>query len=334
MMSACSSEPSVSIIVPTYNRCMKLNRLLRVLDRSYRTRSRFEVIVVVDGSTDQTLDMLGQLNTDVPVHVVVQENSGPAAARNRGIAAAGGEIVIFLDDDVVPVADLVQRHVDIHRTDPNAVVIGSLTAPTRAMRPWARWEAVALEQHFRTLAHGDKPVSARHFYTGNASVRRRHVETVGGFDESFKRGEDAELGYRLAELGLNFYFAPAASVEHESDHSFKTWLQVSYKYGHQDVAMARDHGRPHALALAYATWRGRHPLTRVIAQWCVGYPRRLQATIGVLTSLICYAGPCAPRSLQMALSGAISNVQYWQGVADATGLDREVWRGSGSLQLS
>jgi len=93
------------------------------------------------------------------------------------------------------------------------------------------------------------------------------------------------------------------------------------------VAMARDHGRPHALALAYSTWQGRHSFTRMLAHWCVGYPRRLRATLWVLSRLICYAGPCAPVRLQVSLSGAISNIQYWEGVADAIGLGHHVWGG-------
>jgi GT2 family glycosyltransferase len=320
-----SSDPAISIIIPTYNRCANLERLLRALDRACHRRSRFEVVVVVDGATDRTVDMLGRLRVDYPLRVVAQANSGPAAARNRGIAEASGELLLFIDDDVIPVDDLIERHLEIHRRDPDAVVIGSLTAPAGAATPWARWEANALGRHFRAIERGDKPVTARHFYTGNASVRRHHVRRVGGFDEAFRRGEDAELGYRLGELGLRFSFAAAASVEHVSDHPLHDWLAASYKYGCQDVAMARDHGRPHALELAFSTWNGRHPLTRLLASWCVGHPRRLRATLGILSGLIGYAGPCAPVRLQMALSGAVANVQYWQGVADATGSGHRVW---------
>ncbi|MCC6177227.1 MAG: glycosyltransferase family 2 protein [Chloroflexi bacterium] len=320
-------KPAVSIIIPTFNRRARLHDLLRRLDRTEQAGTGFEVVVTVDGATDGTVEMLRELRTGYPLHSVMQPNSGPAAARNRAIASATGDLLLFLDDDVIPAPDLIAHHLAIHQQDPDAVAIGSLTAPPKTLKPWSRWEAAALERHFRALKRGEKSVTARHFYTGNASVRRRHVVAAGGFDETFRRGEDAELGYRLAERGLRFYFAPAASVEHESDHPFENWLTVSYKYGCQDVAMARDHGRPHALTLAYDTWRQRHPLTRLLARWCVGHTSRLEATRGLLTRLITYDGPLAPGRLQEALAGTISNIQYWQGVAQSTGLGARVWDG-------
>src|SRR5689334_2145975 len=114
---------SVSIVVPTYNRRERLERLLNRLDDTRNGTIDLEVVVVVDGATDGTEAMLGALTPSYALRVVVQSNRGPAAARNAAIAVAQGDVLLFLDDDVVPVPGLVERHLQVHERDPHAVVI-------------------------------------------------------------------------------------------------------------------------------------------------------------------------------------------------------------------
>src|ERR1700737_1664124 len=108
------------IVVPTFNRSSRLERFLLRLDELYAGGDRFETVVSVDGSTDGTAEMLANLRVHYSLRVVLADNAGPCAARNRGMNAASGEIIIFLDDDVTPMDGLIERHLAIHRPDSQA----------------------------------------------------------------------------------------------------------------------------------------------------------------------------------------------------------------------
>src|SRR5947209_498379 len=112
-----ADDPTVSVIVPTYNRRTRLGRLLAALDRQHRSGVRFEVVIAVDGATDGTAEMLAGLRPSFPLEVIKLAQGGPAAARNAAIAAATGEVLLFLDDDVVPQDGLFERHLAVHRRD-------------------------------------------------------------------------------------------------------------------------------------------------------------------------------------------------------------------------
>ena len=207
--------PSASIIIPTFNRRERLRRLLTGLAAEYRAGARFDAVVVDDGSTDGTDAMLAKLVTPFPVQALQQDNAGPAAARNRAIAAATGEVMIFLDDDVVPGAHLIERHLHAHMLHPRGVVFGPmLPPPGRALPPWLAWEAATLQKQYLAMQQGRYAPTPRQFFTANASVRKRDIDAARGFDEQLRRAEDVELGYRLHSIGLTFHFIANAYVVH------------------------------------------------------------------------------------------------------------------------
>ena len=155
----------------------------------------FEVIVVVDGSTDETADALRQLSCPFPLRVITQANCGQAAARNRGADAAAGDIILFLDDDMVAEPELLEQHAKMHRAGADAVTGEVPVHPdsppgfvTDALAAAAAWQR-------------KPPVSAFHVYSGNLSVAKTVLREIGGFDEEFCRGgyggEDLDLGMRL-----------------------------------------------------------------------------------------------------------------------------------------
>src|SRR4051812_34406551 len=91
--------PEISVVIPTHNRRERLRSCLDSLAGQTLEPSRFEVVVAVDGSTDGTAEMLHELETPFALRVVVQPQSGQAAARNTGVAAASAQFVLLLDDD-------------------------------------------------------------------------------------------------------------------------------------------------------------------------------------------------------------------------------------------
>lgn len=326
-MTVTSLLPSISIIVPTHNRRERLARLLRRLDQMSEQTDPFEVIVTVDGATDGTAEMLDAARLRYPLRVLTQQNQGPAAARNRAIAVAQGELLLFLDDDVVPADDLVMRHVAVHQRDANAVVMGAMLAPPDArMPPWLRWEARSLGKQYDAMSAGDWAPTARQFYTANASVRRAHVLAVGGFDESFRRAEDIELGFRLADCGLRFYFVREAVVRHEPDRTFAKWFEVAREYGRQDVRLHREKGRAYVMTALRDDFRRRHRLTRLLTRFCIGRSYRFQAARALLAGVGTVADRCAVTQIATYAYSGLFGLAYYQGFADMLGSAPVFWR--------
>lgn len=313
---------SVSVVVPTFNRLEQLRRMLAGLAGQRELDVDLEVVVVSDGSTDGTHEYLTSAEVPRPVVAIHGANAGPAGARNHGLRAATGDLVVFIDDDVVPAPDMIAAHVRRHRSAPDdcEVVIGPMSTPADDnLSPWCRWEQDTLHKQYDAMARGDWTATARQFYTANASVARRHVLDAGGFDESFRRAEDVELAYRLADRGLRFTFAPDADVVHHPDRTFSTWLDIAGQYGRNDVIFGRDLGQPWLLTSIAAEFGERHRLVQALTRWCLPRPR-LAAVVMVLLQVVARAagwlhiGPVTRQALS-----ALYNLAYYRGMTAELG---------------
>jgi GT2 family glycosyltransferase len=312
------TEPFISVVVPTYNRRASLQRLLEALDRQSYPMTSFEVIVVDDGSSDGTPELARGKSSAYQLTVLEQQHAGPAAARNRGVAAASGGLIVFLDDDVEPLADLLWQHVATHEVHPNAVVIGPMSPPRDWSRPiWVRWEEEQLLSQYDAMIAGLWSCTARQFYTGNASLARERFTQAGGFDVSFKRAEDVELAYRLHDLGATLVFNPRAEVLHYAFRSFEAWRRTPYQYGRYDVVMHRS-GRQ-TLIWALREFQSRNVLNRALVKLLAGRRRMVGAAVGVLSAAVQVASQLgAYRQAQQGLS-AMFGLLYWQGICDEFG---------------
>src|SRR5688572_32983298 len=108
------APPTISVVIPTFNRVRSLERTLSALARQADPGAPFEVIVVSDGSTDGTDEYLSSGRPPVPVVAASQANAGPATARNHGIAKASGPLILFVDDDTEPDRHLLAAHLARH----------------------------------------------------------------------------------------------------------------------------------------------------------------------------------------------------------------------------
>src|SRR3954451_9604726 len=119
---------SLTIVVPTHQRCRAVTRLVRDLGAQLEsepdTADGVDILVVADGSTDGTVEALEILELPVPLKVVWQRNRGRSAARNVGLTLARGEVVLFLDDDLVPLPGLIARHRASHERGEEHVLVG------------------------------------------------------------------------------------------------------------------------------------------------------------------------------------------------------------------
>jgi GT2 family glycosyltransferase len=319
--------PAVSVVIPTYNRLGRLRRVLAALAEQTYPRQHTEIIVVSDGSTDGTNEYLTH-EPPIELVLVAQGNRGPAAARNRGIEASSGSIVLFVDDDVIAAPDLVQRHVDSHRAGgAGLAVIGPmLTPPDAHMRPWVRWEQTMLYRQYEAMRRGLYDATPRQFYTGNASVDRDSLLASGGFDPRFRRAEDLDLAYRMETAGLRFVFNPHAVGYHYADRSFGSWLRNARDYGVCDAVFARDRARTDVLQIVQDGFRRRPGPVRWATHACVGRPRVASAVralfkVGYELSEAIHID----RGTRVALSG-MYNMAYYEGLAEELG-GRRAFRG-------
>ena len=316
----------VSVVIPTFNRRGQLERTLQGLADQVEVDVETEVIVVSDGSTDGTDEWLRSGATPVPVSACFQANSGPAVARNTGAAAARGPMLLFLDDDVVPVPRLVATHVRHHRDlDDDLVVIGPMCAPTDAeLSPWVTWEQHMLDKQYDAMRRGMWEATARQFYTANASLARRHLQAVGGFDPAFRRAEDVELAYRLSDAGLSFAFVPEAVVFHYADRSFDSWLANAAAYGRNDVIFGRDQGRAWLLEALGREFHRRHALVKGLTYLSLRFPRMgSELTTAANWSARKVASRGSGRLTDVALS-VLYNLEYYEAMAAELGDPRRL----------
>ncbi len=222
-----SSFSSLSVIIPTYNRERVLARALEGYLAQSSPAQIQELIVVDDGSTDNTESLVRAFSTRsvFPVRYARQANKGPAAARNVGIRTASSSLLLFTDSDIVPAPTLVEQHVAWHRLNPhvNSAVLGYVTWPEQIHpTPFMRWYGEHHMFWFRQIRH-KREVSFHYFYTCNLSLKTEFLRTCGLFDEDFKSAafEDIELGFRLSKKGLRLLYNPAAIGYHYQFFSFE-----------------------------------------------------------------------------------------------------------------
>jgi len=311
----------ISVVIPTYNRINSLKRVLNGLANQSFENADLEVIVVSDGSTDGTNNYLLSIDTPFAHKSIIQKNAGVAAARNTGINAASGDLILFIDDDVVPTPQLLTEHVKSHIAHGDKVVVlgPMLTPPDFEMVPWVRWEQAMLVKQYKAMQNGYWQPTARQFYTGNSSLARRHLQAIGGFDTRFSRAEDVELAYRLADNGLTFIFNGQAIGYHYAERSFPSWLKIPYAYGVNDVIFAQEKGQEWILPVIQREFYERNILIRAMTKVCLDRPIISKISTLALRK-IAFIGQkvLISRATNMAYSG-IFNLRYYQGVADQLG---------------
>ncbi len=313
--------PTLSVIIPTYNRLDRLKRVLAALEVQTGAPADLEIVIVSDGSRDGTDDYLRGLQSPLNVTPIFQANQGVAVARNAGIARATGELVLFVDDDVIPAPQLIAEHWRLHAaSDGNLIVLGPMLSPRDfKMAAWVQWEQAMLVKQYDAMVRGKWSPTARQFYTGNTSLARAHLVAAGGFDPAFRRAEDVELAYRLAARGLRFVFNPAAVGWHYAERSFAAWLEIPYVYGRNDVIFTRAKNQTWLLPTVWHEFRGRNPFIRGLTHACLDHARLSALVIATLRRAAeMGAAARVPAIPRMAYSG-IFNLRHYQGVADELG---------------
>ena len=234
--------PEISVVIPTYNRLDTLAHVIPTLLAQDVPADDFELLVCDSNSTDGTREYLAEVHAAHPnVRHLPGAYTGRAMARNAGIAAAQGEVVLFNDSDILASPDLLSQHLRHHRADRSVAVVG-LEVQVKDLDDYA-----FKRDHPDARGSLHKPtrkqLSWLYFLTGNASVRRDDLLRVGSFDESFTGygHEDLELGYRLEKAGIRILYEPLAVNYHCQDVPHDDQKEKMKLAGRSTVRFYRKH---------------------------------------------------------------------------------------------
>lgn len=220
----------ISVVIPAYNAAHTLPACLDSLNAQTVPRDQFEVIVVNDGSTDPT----GELARERGATVIDQPNQGSAAAKNSGVRAARGDLILFVDADCVPVPDWVAQLTCALRDPTVAAARGALDTRQRSgvalFTQVEREEKDALQAKLRDIAFVPSVTAA---------FRRDALMAVGLFNTSLPTDEDAELSFRMVEHGYRMIYVPAARVYHVHPERIREYFRRKFRYAYWRVQIHR-----------------------------------------------------------------------------------------------
>lgn len=256
-MNQTTTVPDISVILPTRNRVASLrNTLASIARQGANGTFTYEVVVVDNGSTDDTARAVKELQRlfPVPLRYVLEPRAGKSAAINAGIEQTHSAWIVIVDDDVIaePVwLTGLWQCICEQRTD----AIGGRVLPLWVDgRP--DWMTDKLMGQLGTLGLLDfgparlsmHPAARQYWWVGsNIALRRTLLERIGGFDERRTRGQDSELYSRCVRVGATIIYEPAATVYHRADRSrltpayFRQWHHRAGRYRAYDVIWKPHH---------------------------------------------------------------------------------------------
>jgi GT2 family glycosyltransferase len=232
------NEMKVSVIIPTYNGANKILNVLRAIEQQVRQPD--EVIVVIDGSTDNTLQIIKQNSFSFrSFKLINQENGGRAKVRNNGAAAAVGELLIFFDDDMRPDPSCVAVHYEHHINYPGSILTGALleevTPNTSDFLKFKAYLSNKWSSGFKSGSQKPLQEEALFLSAANFSIAKELFQELGGFDDELNDAEDFDLAVRAFKAGVPLYVNLNAHAWHDEKVTCSSYIKRLRQY-----AIAQD----------------------------------------------------------------------------------------------
>jgi glycosyltransferase involved in cell wall biosynthesis len=291
-MAMSPAERLVSVIIPVRNEQHTIRRLVDAVQRQSPYGWAVEVVVVDDGSIDDTAEVARAAGARVLALGPRSSGGNPAVARNRGARAAGGDPLVFLDADCLPAPGWLARLLDGHQAGA-AVVGGSLDLP-----PGLAWTARCDYYCGWYHVHSRRrPGEVPNHPPGNLSVRRAAFLATGGFTEQQPVAyahEELAWQAEVRRSGGRIVFDPAAIVQHYNRPGFRNLLRRNYRWGYSAIESKAPTGA------ARMAWVYRHPALLVaaslpLAVGSTGYIAWCWARAGILEPLLMLPAVAAAR---------------------------------------
>jgi GT2 family glycosyltransferase len=231
--------PTVSVVVPTAGRSASLPQVVAaaLVDGAAE-------VVVVDDRCDETVDL--GLADDPRLRVVAGGGRGPGPARQAGVEAAASEVLLLLDDDVVPAPGLVAGHAACHAARDGLVVVGAMPVDLGPSEPRPRYPRALYGADYARRVTGWTANPAEvldRLWTGNVSLRRADALRVGLHNPAYRgyRHEDRDFGLRCRAAGLEGVFAPQLRATHHYTRAPEAFFADARAQGAEQAQLARLH---------------------------------------------------------------------------------------------
>jgi len=246
--------PSISVIVPTYNRPRRLAACLAALESVDFPREQFEVIVVDDGGSVPVRSVIDELTLTLDLTLVRQENAGPGAARNTGARQAQGQCLVFLDDDCLPEPGwLTALAARLEKGRPEAVAGKTINGCPDNLFDCASH----LLSYHQYDGYMNEPAAVEFLATNNLAMQAGMFRAAGGFRADLALAyEDREFCDRWLRLGYRLTYAPEAVVRHCRSMTLRSFCRQHWTYG-------RMASRYYSLAPSHASRRIRRGLPQL-----------------------------------------------------------------------
>ena len=224
--------PVVSIIIPSFNGAHKIVDCLNLLRA--QNQKNFEVIVVIDGSTDNTEQKIsGLFIKEFPLNVIHQLNAGRAQTRNIGVKHANSDLLIFLDDDMLPDPEFVEKHSSFHQTNANSILIGNgYRNPNASNKSFYKY-LIEEEKKWQKNLSGepfDVQFDSFIFTACNMSLPRNLFQSLGGFDSRLTDGEDFQFGAIALKKKIKITFNRNVIAWHNDSPDIRTYIKRHQEY--------------------------------------------------------------------------------------------------------
>jgi GT2 family glycosyltransferase len=254
------TAPKLSVVVPSHGGADRLPVLFSAL-RAQTFEGAWELVVVLDGVVDDSVDVVDAVD-DLPVRVVeLPENRGRPAALNAGFREATGDVLIRCDDDLGVAPTFLSRHAAAH-TGVEPIGVVGLCHDVLENSAYARCYGRPANRRLREAAYRLPPAHWWKYWAANCSVTRATFERVGGYDTAFRTygWEDVDWGYRLHLLGVPVILDPHLEVLHlAASSSAAIRVRRAFLGGRARARFDRKHGvepaRPEAVGPAQRAWR-------------------------------------------------------------------------------
>jgi len=230
----------VSIVVPTYNRKEDLEQCLNSIFKQNFDRNKYELIVIDDGSSDGTRDLIKKLRSKFPIKYFYQKNQGPAAARNLGIKKAKGEIMAFIDSDCVADKDWLVNLVKGFNAERKIAGVGGQIRVLNPQSLIEKYADIFLFNHQECIENAKE--EPPHMGTLNCAYKVGILKKIGLFDTSpsLIYGEDLDLCWRLYFSGYKLGYSSKAIVFHQPE-TLVQQLRKNFIYGSVKCKILKKH---------------------------------------------------------------------------------------------
>lgn len=250
-----SIKKNISVIIPTYNGAHKILKILKSIE--LQTCLPYEVIVVIDGSTDNTVELINMESFKINnLKIIFQENGGRAKVRNTGAKAANGDLLLFFDDDMRLLPDCIEQHSLFHEKNPGAILTGGTKEEvlSNSSDLFCFKSSLSDKWNRQLIQYFDSPMPKGFSFitAANFSISKDTWHLLNGFDERLSDAEDYDLAIRASILELPMYYNINALAWHDDVVSCRKYIKRLREYREAQLYLQKIKPELYPLSHKYA----------------------------------------------------------------------------------